>query len=110
MNELRSEIGQVVYVLARKPLTPTLRRVYAATLRRLLRDPDIVLLARLLPAPRDPVPIPYEVEFGLPNAADCDWCPECSSLRYVDSGGVTPWGDSIALPCPSCNQQIQNAA
>lgn len=29
-------------------------------------------------------------------------CPTCSGVGGVDSGGVTPWGACINVPCPSC--------
>ena len=33
-----------------------------------------------------------------------DVCHECGGTGGVDSGGVTPWGSAITLPCPSCSQ------
>jgi DNA repair exonuclease SbcCD ATPase subunit len=30
-------------------------------------------------------------------------CQECGGKGGVDSGGVTPWGSSIDIPCPSCS-------
>lgn len=32
-------------------------------------------------------------------------CPECGGIGGVDSGGSTPWGSPIWLPCPSCSSQ-----
>ena len=29
-------------------------------------------------------------------------CPQCGGVGGVDSGGVTPWGTGIDIPCPSC--------
>ena len=29
-------------------------------------------------------------------------CRMCNGQGTVDSGGVTPWGQSIDLPCPMC--------
>lgn len=33
-------------------------------------------------------------------------CAECLGIGAVDSGGVTPQGSSIAIPCPSCSTVI----
>lgn len=30
-------------------------------------------------------------------------CHECLGVGGVDSGGVTPWGAPITVPCPSCS-------
>ena len=30
-------------------------------------------------------------------------CPECDGTGAVDSGGVTPWGAGIDIPCPRCS-------
>lgn len=30
-------------------------------------------------------------------------CPECGGEGVVDSGGQTPWGAWINVPCPLCN-------
>lgn len=30
-------------------------------------------------------------------------CPQCGGTGGIDSGGTTPWGSAITLPCPSCN-------
>lgn len=30
-------------------------------------------------------------------------CQECGGAGGVDSGGETPWGAPIMLPCPSCS-------
>ena len=30
------------------------------------------------------------------------WCPDCGGTGGVDSGGFSPWGSPISLPCPSC--------
>lgn len=29
-------------------------------------------------------------------------CPTCNGEGGIDSGGSTPWGEPIYLPCPSC--------
>ena len=29
-------------------------------------------------------------------------CLECNGVGGVDSGGMTPWGSGISVPCPSC--------
>lgn len=29
-------------------------------------------------------------------------CPYCGGSGIVDSGGQTPWGQWIELPCPEC--------
>lgn len=29
-------------------------------------------------------------------------CPQCGGTGGIDSGGFTPWGAGIELPCPSC--------
>lgn len=29
-------------------------------------------------------------------------CPECGGKGVVDSGGQTPWGAWIDVPCPLC--------
>ena len=34
-------------------------------------------------------------------------CHECGGTGGVDSGGVTPWGSPISLPCPSCSKEIE---
>lgn len=33
-----------------------------------------------------------------------DVCPECGGTGAIDSGGVTPWGSPINLPCPGCQK------
>ena len=40
-------------------------------------------------------------EHGMPT------CPVCNGTCEVDSGGETPWGHPIAIPCPSCTPQPQ---
>lgn len=30
-------------------------------------------------------------------------CPQCGGAGHLDSGGVTPWGTGIDIPCPSCH-------
>lgn len=32
-------------------------------------------------------------------------CGTCGDLGGVDSGGTTPWGSPIYIPCPSCSNQ-----
>lgn len=32
-------------------------------------------------------------------------CPYCGGEGGVDSGGITPWGAPIFIPCPSCSQK-----
>lgn len=32
-------------------------------------------------------------------------CPECGGKGGIDSGGVTPWGSGIMIPCPSCSNK-----
>lgn len=29
-------------------------------------------------------------------------CPDCGGTGSMDSGGITPWGSFIMVPCPSC--------
>lgn len=36
-------------------------------------------------------------------------CPTCGGTGSIDSGGFTPWGQSIDLPCPSCSGTIAKA-
>lgn len=38
----------------------------------------------------------------IARAALSNVCPECGGTGGVDSGGSTPWGAPINLPCPSC--------
>lgn len=33
-----------------------------------------------------------------------DQCPTCGGIGGIDSGGMTPWGEGINIPCPSCSQ------
>jgi len=37
---------------------------------------------------------------GMPPAEPC---PTCGGEGGLDSGGVTPWGSPISIPCPSCS-------
>lgn len=37
-------------------------------------------------------------------------CPECGGTGSADSGGVTPWGDSISIPCPWCSEVEEEKA
>jgi DnaJ-class molecular chaperone len=30
-------------------------------------------------------------------------CRECDGTGAIDSGGVTPWGAGIDIPCPRCS-------
>jgi hypothetical protein len=39
---------------------------------------------------------------GRDNEEIIDDCHECGGEGGMDSGGVAPWGASIAIPCPSC--------
>lgn len=34
-------------------------------------------------------------------------CGECGGTGGIDSGGMTPWGTGINIPCPSCGPQSQ---
>lgn len=34
-------------------------------------------------------------------------CPQCGGTGGVDSGGVTPWGSGIDIPCPSCSSNAK---
>jgi len=34
-------------------------------------------------------------------------CPTCGGDGHLDSGGVTPWGAGIDIPCPSCYPERQ---
>lgn len=38
----------------------------------------------------------------LQNCPDCTPCGHCGGSGVVDSGGFTPWGAPIDLPCPQC--------
>lgn len=38
-----------------------------------------------------------EFTLSLPLA-----CPTCGGEGVIDSGGSTPWGSWIDIPCPSC--------
>jgi len=31
-------------------------------------------------------------------------CGTCGGEDVIDSGGVTPWGAGIDIPCPECNK------
>lgn len=46
---------------------------------------------------------------NIDNARDLlrDVCHECGGTGGVHSGGVTPWGSAITLPCPSCSPNNQ---
>ena len=41
-------------------------------------------------------PTPKEMDGGL--------CAVCGGTCAVDSGGVTPWGAPITMPCPACHK------
>jgi len=34
-------------------------------------------------------------------------CPTCGGVGGIDSGGMTPWGEGINIPCPSCSPATQ---
>lgn len=77
-NHLRSEIGHAVYMLSalrvrrgERPLTNGQRAAWANTLRSLRDDSTVVDLRPLGPEPVVYYPVPYEVEFDLPNQTDC---------------------------------------
>lgn len=36
---------------------------------------------------------------GCMTRMECEWC---GGKGTMDSGGVTPWGEAIDLPCPHC--------
>jgi hypothetical protein len=36
---------------------------------------------------------------------DADRCSTCDGSGAVDSGGVTPWGQGIDIPCPECESR-----
>ena len=38
--------------------------------------------------------------FQVPDSVIC--CPECGGEGVVDSGGQSPWGAWINIPCPLC--------
>lgn len=44
----------------------------------------------------------------LADCPDCTPCHECGGSGGVDSGGFTPWGAPIDLPCPSCAETRRN--
>lgn len=33
-------------------------------------------------------------------------CTYCDHSGMVDSGGVTPWGECIEIPCPECEGRL----
>lgn len=35
-------------------------------------------------------------------------CGECGGTGGVDSGGMTPYGSGIDIPCPSCSPNSQH--
>ncbi len=39
----------------------------------------------------------YSVVVALEEA-----CPTCSNTGEVDSGGFSPWGESVSVGCPTC--------
>lgn len=41
----------------------------------------------------------------LRDCPDCTPCGNCGGTGVVDSGGVTPWGAPIDLPCPACKSK-----
>lgn len=41
----------------------------------------------------------------LRDCPDCTPCGNCGGHGVVDSGGVTPWGAPINLPCPACKSK-----
>lgn len=41
----------------------------------------------------------------LRDCPDCTPCGNCGGTGAVDSGGVTPWGAPIDLPCPACKSK-----
>lgn len=41
----------------------------------------------------------------LRDCPDCTPCGNCGGTGAVDSGGVTPWGATIDLPCPACKSK-----
>lgn len=36
-------------------------------------------------------------------------CPHCNGTGSVDSGGTTPWGEGINIPCAHCHPEQVNA-
>lgn len=39
---------------------------------------------------------------SLERCPDCTPCDSCGGEETIDSGGVTPWGAAINVPCPAC--------
>lgn len=48
------------------------------------------------------VPLDYFLAHFQPEGL----CGTCGGLGGVDSGGVTPWGDGIMVPCPACEGDV----
>lgn len=46
----------------------------------------------------------------LEDCPDCIRCDCCDGNGVVDSGGFTPWGQPIDLPCPRCNSKWDTLA
>lgn len=46
----------------------------------------------------------------LIDCPDCTPCGNCGGKGSVDSGGVTPWGAPIDLPCPQCTAKWDDLA
>lgn len=53
------------------------------------------------PIHSEPVGGAYGMQ-DIARAALNSVCPECGGTGGIDSGGSTPWGAPISLPCPSC--------
>ena len=46
----------------------------------------------------------------LRDCPDCTPCGNCGGTGAVDSGGMTPWGAPIDLPCPACKSKWDELA
>lgn len=50
-----------------------------------------------------------KIETALSGATE-NKCHECGAAGVIDSGGITPWGSGINIPCPACESNRTSRA
>lgn len=97
-DRLRGELGAVTELLNAELINAQHCETLKAENAQLAAS--LVRIVRF-PIHSEPTGGAYAMQ-DIARAALSNVCPECGGTGGVDSGGSTPWGAPINLPCPSC--------